>query len=48
MQKSFKDFEDKFGGTVFYIFSEKINGKKEIANKEIITEIQGEIKRLSK
>ena len=41
-----KKFTSKFGGKVFYIFSEKVNGKKEIANKEIISEIQQEIKRL--
>ena len=39
-------FTSKFGGKVFYIFSEKRNGKKEIANKEIIKEIQKEIERL--
>ncbi len=41
-----KKFTAKFGGKVFYIFSEKVNGKKEIANKEIVTEIQKEIERL--
>ena len=40
-------FTTKFGGKVFYIFSEKVNGKKEIANKEVINEIQKEINRLS-
>ena len=39
-------FTSKFGGKVFYIFSEKINGKKEIANKEVIKDIQMEIDRL--
>ena len=39
-------FTSKFGGKVFYIFSEKVNGKKEIANKEIIKEIQKEIEKL--
>ena len=39
-------FTSKFGGKVFYIFSEKVNGKKEIVNKEIIKEIQNEIDRL--
>ena len=39
-------FTSKFGGKVFYVFSEKVNGKKEIANKEIINEIQQEIERL--
>ena len=41
-----KKFTSKFGGKVFYIFSEKVNGKKEIANKEIINDIQNEILRL--
>ncbi|MDR0206498.1 MAG: MjaI family restriction endonuclease [Bacteroidales bacterium] len=41
-----KEFTSKFGGRVFYIFSKKVNGKKEIANKEIIKEIQMEMKRL--
>ncbi|MCL2416627.1 MAG: MjaI family restriction endonuclease [Bacteroidales bacterium] len=42
-----KKFSEKYGGNVFYIFSEKVNGKKEIANKEIIEEIQKEINRLN-
>jgi hypothetical protein len=41
-----KKFTEKFGGKVFYIFSEKVNGKKEIANKEVIEEIKKEIERL--
>ncbi len=41
-----KKFTAKFGGKVFYIFSEKVNGKKEIANKEVIEEIQKEIEKL--
>jgi hypothetical protein len=41
-----KKFTAKFGGKVFYIFSEKVNGKKEIANKEVLKEIQQEIERL--
>jgi hypothetical protein len=41
-----KKFTSKFGGKVFYVFSEKRNGKKEIANKEVIAEIQNEIDRL--
>jgi len=44
--KSHEKFTAKYGGKVFYIFSEKINGKKEIANKEIIAEIKKEIERL--
>jgi DNA repair exonuclease SbcCD nuclease subunit len=31
-----KKFTAKFGGKVFYIFSEKVRGKKEIANKGVI------------
>jgi hypothetical protein len=42
-----KKFTKEFGGKVFYVFSEKVNGKKEIANKEIINEINNEINRLS-
>jgi hypothetical protein len=41
-----KKFTSQFGGKVFYIFSEKVNGKKEIANEEVIFEIQKEIERL--
>ncbi|MDP8219716.1 MAG: MjaI family restriction endonuclease [Candidatus Stygibacter frigidus] len=36
-------FKKKYGGSVFYIFSTKINGKKEIANREVIDEIRAEI-----
>ncbi|MDR1783670.1 MAG: MjaI family restriction endonuclease [Dysgonamonadaceae bacterium] len=42
-----KKFTAKYGGKVFYIFSEKVNGKKEIANKEVINEIKSEIERLN-
>ena len=45
--KTHEKFTAKYGGKVFYIFSEKVNGKKEIANKEIIKDIQNEIKRLT-
>ena len=41
-----KKFSEKYGGKVFYIFSEKVNGKKEIANKDVIKDIQTEINRL--
>lgn len=44
--KSHKIFNEKFGGKVFYVFSTKINGKKDIVNKEIIEEIKKEIERL--
>jgi hypothetical protein len=42
MKASFADFEDKFGGKVFVVFS--LDG--EIANKEVIQEIQKEIEKL--
>ncbi|MDR0941898.1 MAG: MjaI family restriction endonuclease [Bacteroidales bacterium] len=41
-----KKFTAKFGGKVFYIFSEKVNGSKQIANKEVIEDIRNEIERL--
>jgi len=44
--KTHEKFTAKYGGKVFYIFSEKVNGKKEIANKEIVKDIQKEIERL--
>ena len=40
-----KKFTEKYGGPVFYIFSEKINGKKVIANKEVIEKIKKEMER---
>jgi len=43
MKASFRDFEHKYGGKVFIVFS--LDG--EIANKEIIDQIANEIKRLS-
>lgn len=45
-QESHRKFTEVFGGKVFYIYSSKINGKKEIINKEIIPEIKEEIERL--
>ena len=42
MRASFADFEEKFSGKVFVVFS--LDG--EIANKEVVTEIQKEIERL--
>lgn len=42
MKASFNDFQEQFGGKVFVIFS--LDG--EIANKEVIEEIQKEVKRL--
>jgi hypothetical protein len=43
MKASFREFEKKYGGKVFIIFSVD----NEIKNKEILKEIQDEIKRLS-
>lgn len=45
--KTHERFKKQYGGKVFYIYSEKVNGKKVIANKEVIEEIQEEITRLS-
>ena len=42
MKASFTEFEEKFGGKVFVVFS--LDG--EIANKEVIKEIETEIYRL--
>ena len=41
-----KKFTEVFGGKVFYLFSAKVGDKKEIANKEVIEEIQIEIDNL--
>lgn len=46
-KETHKKFTSKYGGKVFYIFSVKIEKRKEIANKEIIGEIREEIKRLT-
>lgn len=47
-QETHKKFTEAFGGKVFYLFSQKINGKKEIVNKEIIEDIRKEIELLKK
>ena len=47
MQANFNAFEEKYGGQVFIIFSTKVKNKKVIQNKEVIVEIEEEIKRLS-
>jgi hypothetical protein len=47
-EKTHKKFSEQYGGKIFYIYSTKINVKKEIVNKEVIDEIQEEIERLSK
>ncbi len=46
--KTHEKFTKRFGGKVFYLFSEKNGNKKEIANQEVIDEIRQEIERLSK
>lgn len=45
--KTHKKFKNKYGGSVFYVFSTKIdNNKRQIYNLEVIDEIKKEIKRL--
>jgi len=48
MSASFQDFEKKYGGKVFVIFSTRTRDKKVIKNKEVIEEIRAEISRLTK
>lgn len=45
-EETHKKFTEVFGGKVFYIYSLKVGDKKEIYNKEIIEEINEEIKKL--
>jgi hypothetical protein len=47
MSSSFQDFEEKYGGKVFVIFSTRSGDKKIIMNKEVIKEIKTEIDRLT-
>jgi len=47
MQANFEEFEKKYGGKVFVVFSTKVGNKKEVQNKKVIEEIQQEIQRLS-
>jgi len=42
----FNDFEDKYKGKVFIVFSMKEKNKKVIKNETVIGEIENEIKRL--
>ncbi len=44
--KSHEKFTKLYGGRVFYVYSSKIGGIKEIRNKEVIAEIRQEIERL--
>lgn len=46
--KTHKKFKEKYGGAVFYVYSEKVNGHKEIVNKEVVEEIREEIGRLKR
>jgi len=48
MSASFQDFEEKYGGKVFVIFSTRTGDKKVIVNKEVLEEIKVEIDRLAK
>ena len=48
MSESFQNFEEKYGGKVFVIFSTRTEDKKVIKNKKIIDEIKTEIERLKK
>jgi len=45
--KTHEKFTNKYGGKVFYVFSAKINDRKEIVNKEVVNEISAEINKLS-
>ena len=45
-QQTHIQFREKFGGQVFYIFSQKVNEKKVIANRDVVEQIQKEINRL--
>ena len=45
--KTHRKFKEKYGGAVFYVYSKKVNGRKEIANKKVVEEIRKEIERLS-
>ena len=48
MSGSFQNFEEKFGGKVFVIFSSRSGNKKDIVNKNILDDIRKEIDRLKK
>ncbi len=48
MSASFQDFEKKYGGKVFVVFSTRTGDKKVIKNKEVVDEIRTEIERLKK
>ncbi|MFW6262514.1 MAG: MjaI family restriction endonuclease [Thermotogota bacterium] len=46
MQANFDDFEEKYGGKAFIVFSIRERNKKGIKNTEVIEEIKKEIERL--
>jgi hypothetical protein len=46
-QSSHEEFAKRYGGKVFYIFSAKVGGSKQIQNLEVVEEIKAEIERLS-
>ena len=46
-EASHSQFKKKFGGSVFYVFSIKQNGKKIIQNTEVIEHIKSEMERLN-
>ncbi len=46
MSVSFQDFEEKFGGKVFVVFSTRTGNKKDIVNKDVLKDIKKEIERL--
>ncbi|NTW84459.1 MAG: MjaI family restriction endonuclease [Chlorobiaceae bacterium] len=45
-EETHREFAEKFGGKVFYIYSFRNGEKKEIYNKDVIEEIRAEIARL--
>jgi len=46
MSASFQDFEKKYRGKVFVVFSTRTGNKKDIVNKDILKEIEKEVERL--
>jgi len=46
MSASFQDFEEKYGGKVFVVFSTRTGNEKDIVNKDVLEEIKNEIERL--
>ena len=46
MSASFQDFEERFGGKVFVVFSTRTGNKKDIVNKDVLKDIEKEIERL--